>query len=388
MSAWMRIQFFAFFFTWATYTSYWAPIFTERGFDSSRIGLAITVSLVTRAVAVVLLFPLANRFVPLSTILRVVPWLCVVGAIAFLPHTGFAALVVLSAVFGLLYPTGMPMLETTASLGAQRGSLVYGPTRMWGSAGFIVGAGVDGAVQQVFGTGALLLVFIAGLTVMAATARLPLGDEQVAAQRSGSLGSWGPLFTRPVFVLALAVTVLVQSSHAAYYTFGTLHFERLGAQPLIIAAMLIIAPLGELVTFRVTGSLAERWSLAALMATAVAGSVVRWVLWALVPSIPLLMASQVLHGLTFGMLQVAFVQTLRRHVSPGLVAPAQGLYNALGTGGGTAVMTVIAGHWFDDSPLLAFIAMTVCALAAAPLVLALGRRERSDSADHSALSVM
>ncbi|SLM88195.1 MFS transporter [Brachybacterium nesterenkovii] len=388
MSTWMRIQFFAFFFTWATFISDWAPIFTERGFDSSRVGLAITVSLVTRALAVVLLFPLVNRFVPLGTMLKALPWLCLAGALAFLPHTGFTALVVLSAVFGVLYPTAMPALETTASLGAQRGSLVYGPTRMWGSAGFIVGAGVDGAVQQLFGTPALLLVFIGGIAAMAVTALLPLGDAQVAAQRSGSLGSWGPLFTRPVFVLALAVSVLVQSSHAAYYTFGTLHAARLGAAPVVVAALLIIAPLGELVVFRVTGSFAERWSLAALMGTAVAGSVVRWVLWALVPSVPLLLVSQVLHGLTFGMLQVGFVQTLRRQVSPGLVAPAQGLYNALGTGVGTAVMTVIAGHWFDSSPLLAFAAMIACALAAVPLTLALARRERVDGADHSPLSVM
>lgn len=58
---WMRVQFFLFFLTWTTFVSYWAPIFSSRGFDSGRIGVSITVSLVARALAVAILFPLVNR---------------------------------------------------------------------------------------------------------------------------------------------------------------------------------------------------------------------------------------------------------------------------------------------------------------------------------------
>lgn len=376
MRTWMRVQFFLFFLTWATFTAYWAPIFTARGFDSSRVGLSITVSLVTRAVAIVLLFPLVNRLVPLGRLLRALPWVCLAAVLAFLPHTGFGALIALSALFGILYPTAMPVLETTASLGAQRGSLEYGPARMWGSIGFIVGAAIDAGVVQLLGTSALLPVFIASIAAMALAALLPLGDDVVASQRSGSLGSWGPLFTRPLFVLALTATVLVQSSHAAYYAFGTLRAARLGAPPVLVGVLIVLAPLSELLVFRLTGRAADRWPIALLMGSGVLGSVLRWTIWAFVPSVPVLLASQVLHGLTFGMLQVGFVQTLRRHAAPSLVAPAQGLYNALGTGVGTAAMTAIAGHWFDTSPALAFGAMAVCAGAGVPVILALSRAER------------
>lgn len=377
MQSWMRIQFFLFFFSWTTFVSYWAPIFTDRGFDANQIGLSITVSLVTRALAVVTLFPLVNRVVPMGRITRVLPWLCLVVAVCFVPRTSFTGLMAVSAVFGVLYPTAMPVLETTASLGAQRRVLAYGPTRMWGSIGFIAGAAVDGAVSSWLGIGALLWVFILALLAMACAALLPIGDEVVAAQPSGSLGAWGPLLTHRVFMLALLASVLVQSSHAAYYAFGTLRLDRLGAPAALIAVFLMLAPLAELIVFRLTGAVAERWLLAALMGTAVAGSVVRWAVWTLSPSVPVLLGMQALHGLTFGMMQVAFVQTLRRHVDPTLVAPAQGLYAALGTGGGTAVMTAVAGHWFDLSPALAFGAMAVCAALAAPLVLALGRGERA-----------
>lgn len=76
----------------------------------------------------------------------------------------------------------------------------------------------------------------------------------------------------------------------------------------------------------------------------------------------MLLTSQVLHGLTFGVMQVAFVQTLRRHVAATLIAPAQGLAAALGTGGGTALMFALLGG---------------CALLAVPLVVDRRRRERA-----------
>lgn len=372
----MRLQFFLFFFSWTTFLSYWGVIFDARGFSGAEIGLSITVSLVTRAIAVVTLFPLANRLVALGTIARWLPWLCFALGLAFLPHTGLAGLLLLSAAFGVLYPTLMPLLETTAALGAQRGALVYGPVRLWGSLGFVAGAAVNGAAARVLGNEALLPVFLVSLLALALTALLPLGDEVVAAQRSGSIGAWGPLVTHRVFMIALGICVLVQSSHAAYYAFGTLHLDRLAVDPLLVAVFLMLAPISEMVVFRFTARIGEDWSLAALLLVAVLGSVLRWGIWMVEPPVAVLLASQLLHGLTFGMMQVGFIQTMRRHVEPHLMAPAQGLYSALGTGAGTAVMTAVAGHFFDISPVLTFLAMVLCALPALPAVLCLARSER------------
>ncbi|MCT1654059.1 MFS transporter [Brachybacterium muris] len=376
MRTWMRVQFFLFFFSWVTFLSYWGVIFDARGFDGSEIGLSITVSLVTRAVAVVTLFPLANRWWPIGTIARWLPWLCFVLGLAFLPHTGLTGLLLLSAAFGVLYPTLMPLLETTAALGAQRGALVYGPVRLWGSLGFVIGAAVNGVLARVLGNGALLPVFLLALLALSIMALRPIGDEVVAAQRSGSIGAWGPLFGHRVFMLALGICVLVQSSHAAYYAFGALHLEKLQVDPLLVALFLMLAPLSEMAVFRLTAGVADRWPLVVLMLIATLGALARWGIWVFEPPVAVLLASQLLHGLTFGIMQVGFIQTMRRHIEPHLMAPAQGLYSALGTGAGTAVMTAIAGHFFDISLALTFVAMLVCVLPALPGLIGLALAER------------
>lgn len=376
MHRWMQVQFFVFFLTWTTFLSYWSLVLSDRGFDAATIGASITVSLVTRAVAVALLFPLANRYAPLGTVARVLPWASLLVGLAFLPDTGTAGLMIVSGAFGLLYPTIMPVLETTASLGAQHGTLDYGRSRLWGSLGFIAGAGINGAVSQVWGVAPLLPLFLGFLALLAVAALAPIGDERVAAQRADGLGSWGPLVRHRVFVLALALTVVIQSSHAAYYAFGTLHLARQDAAEWLIAVFLILAPLAEMVTFRLSSRFADRVPVTVLLAAATVGSVLRWVLWMLPLPTEVLLASQLLHGVTYGMMQVGFVQVLRRHLPAGLVTPAQSLYSALGNGAGTALLTAVAGGLFDASPQLAFAAMALCALGGLPLVLALSRAER------------
>jgi PPP family 3-phenylpropionic acid transporter len=89
----------------------------------------------------------------------------------------------------------------------------------------------------------------------------------------------------------------------------------------------------------------------------------------------LLLLSQLLHSITFVMMQVGFLQTLRRHLSADLIAPAQGLYSALATGGATALLTAVAGAVFDTSAHLAFAVMGLWALLGVPLLVLLRRVE-------------
>jgi PPP family 3-phenylpropionic acid transporter len=326
-------------------------------------------------VSVVTLYPLVNQVVPIGRIVRILPWLSVLVALFFLPTPSFGGLIVLSAVFGLLYPTQMPVLETTASLGAQRGVIVYGPVRLWGSVGFIVGTAVNGGISQLFGNALLLPLFVVGLVALAATSLLPLGDEGVASQTSGTLGAWGPLVRGRVFVLVLALAVIIQGSHAAYYAFSSLFLSRVGVAPWLIAVFIILAPLSEIVAFRASAPVADRWPITALLSLAVVGVIVRWTVWALPSPVWLLLLSQLLHSITFVMMQVGFLQTLRRHLSADLIAPAQGLYSALATGGATALLTAVAGAVFDTSAHLAFAVMGLWALLGVPLLVLLRRVE-------------
>ena len=368
MHRWASMQLFLFFFSWSTFLSYWGLIFDARGFATAQIGASITVSLVTRALAIAVLLPLANRALPLAVLARALPWLSVAAGLIFATPLSPVGLVLISAGFGLLYPTLMPMMESVATIGSSHGSLDYGRVRAWGSIGFIVGTGANGLAASLLGNAQLLWLFLGALFLMALLSLLPFGDEEVASQRSGALGSWGPLLRHPTVAAVLGISILIQASHGAYYAFGALQLQRIGTAAWLIAVFIILAPLSEMVAFRATRPVTTRFALWQILLAIVALTAVRWIVWAAQLPMPVLIASQVLHGVSFGLMQVALVTALRQFVGADLIVPAQSMNAAIGGGVATAVLTWIAGVLLDVSVLWAFAPMVATALLAAALI--------------------
>ncbi len=357
MRSWMRVQFFVFYFSWVTFLSYWGIYLNARGFNPTEIGMSITASLVTRGLAVAVLFPLVNRHVGILRLTRALGWLSLACGILFVPDMGYVSLIVVSSAFGILYPTMMPVLETIGTLGAQRGHFAYGPTRLFGSAGFVIGTIVNALVSEYFGNESLIWLFLFGCAAMSVLALRPLRDEVLAQQTSGPLGSWGELVGRRLFWVVLIIVIVTQSAHGAYYAFGALRLQDLGISDQLIGITLIVAPISEMVVFQLSGRKADSMSIPWLLGVAAAAGVLRWLVWAFSTNAGLLLASQTLHGLTFALMQIGFLQFLRRHVPPHLVTPAQSAYAALGTGIGTAAATALAGVFFQTSPTLTFVLM-------------------------------
>ena len=368
MRKWIGAQLFLFLGSWAIYLSYWAVLLTGRGVSAQDVGLSVTAGLVARSLAVAVLFPIANRYATLLTIVRILPWLSVLAAVLFVPHGSVALLVVASVALGMTYPVMQPALETMATLAAARGLLAYGPTRLLGTLGFVLCTFLAGAVQSVWGTEALLWLFIGACVVIAGLTLLPTGESAIGSQRAGSGRDWAALFRRRNVVVMLLVMTALQASHAAYYTFGAIRFADLGASPTTVSALLVLAPAGEMVVLWLAPRFEQRLTVRRMLIIALAGAIVRWLVLGLAGTLGVAALTQPLHGLSFAFAQVAFVRFLTEQVPPELTGAAQGMMTALAIGLGTATMTAIAGVLWDQSVLLVFAAMAACAAIGLPLL--------------------
>ncbi|QGF23649.1 MFS transporter [Raineyella fluvialis] len=379
MKTWIGTQMFLFLGSWAVYTSYWAVFLIGRGISPATAGLAVTTGLVARSIAVALIFPIANRYAGLRTILRILPWVSVAGAAMFLPHGSVALVMVASVALGLTYPILLPGLETLATLSAARRLLSYGPTRRIGSIGFVIGTFAAGAVQARWGTEALLWLFAGACLVLGLLGLAPTGHPEVALQRAGSGREWSTLFRRRNVVVMMLVMTFLQSSHAAYYTFGAVRFAELGASPGLVSALIVLAPLGEIAVLSLAPRFERRLSVRAMLAIALGAAVVRWLVLGFTGSLWPAALSQPLHGATFAVAQVGFVRFLNDDVPPQLTGAVQGTMNAVATGLGTAAMTAVAGLLWKTSIPLVFSLMAVCATLGLLLVAgrAVGRPPRS-----------
>jgi PPP family 3-phenylpropionic acid transporter len=208
-----------------------------------------------------------------------------------------------------------------------------------------------------------LLLGMAALTA-ASCAAMPRGTPLPSRPRA----AWRVLLTRRHLVF-LTAAMLVQSSHAVYYGFGTLYWQRLGFGDGTIAVLWAEGAVAEVVLFLVGGRYVRRWGPGALLALGGAGGLVRWTLTAWVGSLPALLLIQPLHALTFAAAHLGAMHYLGAAVPQGQAGTAQSLYSAVVGGIGMGVASLLAGALYGAWGGNAYLGMA--AMAAAGGVVAL-----------------
>ena len=85
------------------------------------------------------------------------------------------------------------------------------------------------------------------------------------------------LLTKPVFILFLAGTGLVQGSHAAFYGFSTLHWVSLGWSNTYIGFFWAMGVVAEVILFAFGGFLLRKFGIFALFFIGALAATSRWV---------------------------------------------------------------------------------------------------------------
>jgi PPP family 3-phenylpropionic acid transporter len=253
-------------------------------------------------------------------------------------------------------------------------SLDYGRMRLWGSISFSAAALAGGWVVGRFSPQALFYLLIAGAAVLAGAAHAlakPRGGELSPARRP----RFGPrdvaaLLGSPTFLLFLLAAGAVQAAHAAFYTFGTLHWRTLGLSTLLAGQLWTVAVAAEILVFAYSAALLRRLGPTSVLVLAALAAVVRWSAMAFDPALWLLFGLQALHGLTFGAAHVGAIHVLARFVPEAQAGTAQAVYASATSGILLGGATLLAGPLYAAWGGRAYLAMA--ALAAVGLLAALG----------------
>jgi len=236
---------------------------------------------------------------------------------------------------GLGYGTVLPLVEAAVlERPPERG---YGYVRWWGSAGFIVFAGLSATVLGDERPDAFPLLMIASLIVLGLVAVTLEGESRPRRRPESSQRVTGSVWA------LLVILTLQQVSHGPYYAFFSIDLGTHGIAPGVIAALWSLAVLAELVAFASGKFLQRRLGLKRMLGLALFLTPLRWLLLALSPSLPTLVVAQLGHAVTFAMVHLAGVQLVQRMVPAGARRNAQALYSGLTFGLGIVVGTAAAG---------------------------------------------
>jgi PPP family 3-phenylpropionic acid transporter len=272
----------------------------------------------------------------------------------------------------------IPLADAFA-LESVRDSSKYGRMRLFGSFGFILASVFVGYAAATFGSDSIILSLIAGTSAVSLASwlvqkALPRAGPPVTTPEEPYVRRFIRAASLSRFGLFLVAASAVGSSHALYYTFGTVYMLSLGYTTTAAGILWSIAILAEIILFRFSESILTKVSPHGLMLAASLACILRWVILSTEPMLLFLVLSQALHALTFGAYNLSYVFFIRQ-AFPRALGTAQGVFAAVTSGIAMASVTALSGPYYELLHSRAFVLMAIIASLGLPALGLMHRKQ-------------
>ena len=353
--------------------------FESRGLSPSAISTVFASGTALRFVVGPVSGFLADRFNAPRLVFAISSAGAALAVLCYLPAYAFWPILVVSLAQAAVLTPIPPLADALALAGARGGrEFDYGWVRGAGSAAFIGGTLLAGQAIPHFGLASSLvfnaaLLFAAALAVGAVPA---LADARPPkrARRRPPLGELHlkQLLARRSFWLFIFVAALILGSHAMQDTFGVIRWRAAGISETFISILWSESVGAEVAVFLLAGPpLVKRLGPANAAMLAAAAGFVRWGVMATTAAVPILMVTQLLHGITFALLHLACMRFLSDTVPKPLASTAQTIYGTFGLGIASAIFTLASGFLYQRFGATAFWAMAGLCVVAMPFAFML-----------------
>lgn len=347
---------------------YFAIFLSDKGLTDAQIGLVLATPLAIRIVCGPVIAAIADRFGRRSAAISIV---CVISGVAvagFLPAQGFVQILMVMIAMAIFHGAIIPLSDAYAMDTVRAGEGDYGRMRLWGSVAFMIATLAGGAALEAMSSNLVPLAMAVALVACGLMAQtLPELNRSDPAQPA--LPSARGL-REPLFLAVLLAAALVQGSHAAYYSFGSLYWRGQGIGETAIGVFWVTGVVVEVGLFMGATRLGMRMPPMGMIALGALAGVVRWTLFPLLTAPAAVLAMQMLHGFTFGAAHLGLVAFIAASIPARRAATAQGLGGTF-VGLVTALGTLVSGPLYGADPAYAFWAMAMaCVLSGLLLAFA------------------
>ncbi len=234
-----------------------------------------------------------------------------------------------------------PLAESLTMLAAKSAQFEYGRVRLWGSLTFILAAIIAGDILVDNSSDIILLMIFGTICfLLIVTIFLPNIKSSIAVSVRFPIV---PLLRDKPFTLVLIAAALIQSSHAVYYGFGTIHWQKAGISEVVIGLLWAEGVISEVVVFVFGGIILRNIGPVRLIFLGGLAGILRWIGTGLDDNLIILFILQILHGFTFGATHLGIIYYISNNVSESFSATAMSLYAAVG-GLAMGLMVIASGQ--------------------------------------------
>ena len=244
-------------------------------------------------------------------------------------------LTLITFMFGLVYYTVAPFIESLASLFLKEEGIDYGKARTWGSVSFtLVGIAAGGIIGYV-GSVALYYILIILLVLYVVFMFLPqpklvrtLTVNKSDNNNTGKLYSW--VLKDKNAILLILVIFLYQLSHTAYNNYNALYLESMNISAKWMSGLILnISVIAEILFFIFSKKIIGKIKPTQLLVFCGIGAIIRWLMLAIFHTIYVFVVMQTFHAITFAVGHIAFILILNNRFNTEKIIDMQILYTAI-----------------------------------------------------------
>jgi len=244
-------------------------------------------------------------------------------------------LTLITFMFGLVYYTVTPFIESLASLFLKEEGIDYGKARTWGSVSFtLVGIAAGGIIGYV-GSVALYYILIILLVLYVVFMFLPqpklvrtLTVNKSDNNNTGKLYSW--VLKDKNAILLILVIFLYQLSHTAYNNYNALYLESMNISAKWMSGLILnISVIAEILFFIFSKKIIGKIKPTQLLVFCGIGAIIRWLMLAIFHNIYVFVVMQTFHAITFAVGHIAFILILNNRFNTEKIIDMQILYTAI-----------------------------------------------------------
>jgi PPP family 3-phenylpropionic acid transporter len=365
----LSLIYFSMFAFIGIHMPFWPVWLKSKGISPSGIAALTALSFALKIVFT----PMVSKAVDRSGLRRQAIILLAFGLFAgfllFFGVDGFLPILLLTTLSFACWSPIMSLSESLTTVMAQERGFDYGKIRLWGSVGFMVVAIFSGKLLERFGEPVLLWSICGAAGLLFAAACL-LPKVEAVTVKNAKAGA-GVFFQSKWFVTFLVATTLIQGSHAAYYTFGSIHWRGLGLSDQSIGILWGASVAVEVVFFAFGKALLGRLGAINVLILGGIAAAIRWAVIGATDNMALLLLAQCLHALSFGAGHFAAMRIITEKVDPSLSSTAQGIYSAFSMGIGMGAVVLASGPMYGAFGGMTFYAMSAVSLGGMACVLLL-----------------
>lgn len=351
---------------------------SATGATPGEIGMLMAIPLITRILTVAPFAAWVGRRGMVRNAIVVTTLSSAALVALLLGEPDYAGRIALVLVFSLVWDQLPVLADSYAVMAVRSRSLDFGRMRVWGSIAVVVSNLAAGWSVGQFGIKALPLMIATLLLLPAVVVPFLPRDRELGGKTPAEQTRWRDVMAdRPLLRAMIAVSIIM-GSHGVVMSFGAIQWEARGISTGMIGVLQAIAVSSEIVAFWIGSKVLGARNPSILICIAAGAAILRWLIMALDPGLPVLVAAQLLHGISATGSILGIMLLIAARVPMPLSAAAQGL-NAVLLGLVLAVVTAGSGLLWSYGTAPAYLTMAL--LAVAGLVAAWPSRKSGDGKD-------